>query len=103
MNVVVTDLFSSESNTYFYTNVQCGHSLLTDFSNINTLGWLCRGTQNRNCGLLETILSSKVRVPNVNCTYVTKLSSFNLERGEAKADPKLPQKMHMYPKLTKLF
>lgn len=80
MNVVVTDLFSSENNTYFYTNIQCSHSLLTDFSNINTLSWLCRGTQNRIYGLLEIILSSKMRLSTVNCTYITKLSSFNLER-----------------------
>lgn len=80
MNVVVTDLFSSEINTHFYTDIQCSHALLTDFLNINTLDWLCRGTQNRNCGSLETILSSKVCVPSVNCACVTKLSNSNLER-----------------------
>lgn len=31
------------------------------------------------------------------------MSSFNLKTDEAKADPKLPQKMHMYPEPTNLF
>lgn len=103
MNVVVTDQFSLESSTYFHTNMQCSLPLLTYFANTCSLGLLCRGTQNRICGSLAIILSSKVCTPSVNWTYFTKLPGFNLKRGEAKADLKFPHKIHVYPKLTNLF
>lgn len=103
INVVVTDQFSLESSTYFYTSTQCCHPLLTDFANTYSLGMLCRGTQIRICGSLVIVLSGKMPIPSVNWTYFTKLSSFNLKRDEAEADPKLPHKMHMYQEPTNLF
>lgn len=103
INVVVTDQFSLESSTYFYTSTQCCHPLLTDFANTYSLGMLCRGTQNRICGSLVIVLSSKMPIPSVNWTYFKKLSGFNSKRDEAEADPKLPHKMHMYWEPTNLF
>ena len=76
--VVATAQFSLESSTYFCTNTQRCHPLLTDAANRYCLGLLCRGSQKRICGWQEIILSSKMRIPSVNCMHFSKLSDFKL-------------------------